>query len=241
VFHIRPDGSSERVAGFGEAGYAGDGGPARTARLDSPAAVASDPAGNLYIADTGNHVVRRVSPEGIIETMAGTGLPGFSGDGGPALTARMDCPFGLAFDTRAGLYVSDRCQHRVRLISRLGVIQTVAGNGLAGFAGDGGPALAGSFDSPSGLAVDASGMVYLADTENQRVRTLTPEADTLPPALLEELPVVNAASQAGGPGQAGIAVSARALPPSRSAVQICGLPPRAETKASCRPSGDQVG
>jgi sugar lactone lactonase YvrE len=160
------------VAGNGVEGFAGDNGPATAAQLDSPAGLALDSAGDLFIADSHNHRIREVSSAtGTITTIAGTGAPGFSGDGGPAKAAQLDLPTALALDASGNLYVADTNNHRVRRIaSAAGVIATVAGNGIEAFAGDNGPATSASIDSPNGLALDSSGNLYIADTHNGRLR-----------------------------------------------------------------------
>jgi sugar lactone lactonase YvrE len=160
------------VAGNGVQGFTGDNGPATAAELDSPAGLAVDGAGNLYIADSHNQRIRLVTAAtGWITTIAGTGAPGFIGDGGPATAAKLDLPTALALDTGGDVYVADMRNHRIRRIAgATGTITTVAGTGVEGFAGDGGPATASIIDSPNGLAVDGTGNLYLADTHNGRVR-----------------------------------------------------------------------
>jgi sugar lactone lactonase YvrE len=163
------------VAGNGVQGFAGDNGPATAAQLDSPAGLALDSTGNLYIADSHNHRIREVSSAtGTITTIAGTGAPGFSGDGGPAKSAQLDLPTALALDASGNLYVADSNNHRVRRIAAAtGVIATVTGNGIEAFAGDNGPATAASIDSPNGLALDSSGNLTIADTHNGRLRRVS--------------------------------------------------------------------
>ena len=156
------------VAGTGAAGVNGDGGPAVSAALNLPYGLAADAAGNLYIADLGNNRVRRVSPDGVISTYAGGGTA--SDDGGPAIAAALHTPRNLAIDAVGNLYVSEFEGHRVRKVTPDGHIATVAGTGLAGFAGDGGPATAAQLAYPAGLALDRAGNLYIADSQNQRIR-----------------------------------------------------------------------
>src|SRR5579885_3242520 len=289
IRRVAPDGTITTLAGIGTAGFGGDGGPAGTALLNSPASVAVDMTGGLYIADTQNHRLRQVvapgwirtlagngtpgaalspprslavapngslyladtlnhrilqlAPSGLATVVAGTGLRGDTGDGGPAILARLNEPSGIAADAAGNLYIADTANHRVRLVDASGVIRTlvvsggderlqspgglavdtsgrifisdtgnhcirmivpgggtstVAGVGAPGFAGDGGPAALAQLDTPLGLALDASGNLYVADSRNHRVRRLTP--DTQPPASIEEpaptadVAVLNAAS-----------------------------------------------
>jgi sugar lactone lactonase YvrE len=148
----------------------GDGGAATAASLYYPEGVAVDAAGNLYIADTANHRIRKVSPTGVITTVAGNGTYGYSGDGGPATAASLNWPSGVALDAAGNLYIADTFNHRIRKVSPTGVITTVAGNGTYGYSGDGGAATAASFNRPSGVAVDAAGNLYIADPFNHRIR-----------------------------------------------------------------------
>lgn len=158
------------VAGTGVTGYAGDGGPATAAQFDGPRGVAGDAAGNLYVADDNNHRVRRIDPAGIITTVAGTGAEGFAGDGGAASAAELNHPRGVAVDGRGDVFVADSMSHRVRMVDATGVISTVAGCGRQGFAGDGGPATVARLFEPRGVAVDAAGSLFVADTYNDRIR-----------------------------------------------------------------------
>ena len=168
-------GTIATIAGIGEAGHSGDGGPAVQARLDSPSGVALDGAGNLYIADGFNHRIRRVDTSGTITTIAGTGKAGHSGDGGPAVQARLNSPSGLTLDGAGNLYVADGFNHRIRRVDTSGAITTVAGTGESGlerggYGGDGGPAVAARLNLPVGVALDRSGNLYIADKENHRIR-----------------------------------------------------------------------
>lgn len=163
-------GTVRTIAGTGEAGYAGDGGPATQAELDAPQALALDSAGNLYIADARNNRVRRVDTAGVITTVAGTGEAGFSGDGGPPRRAQLNQPTGLAIGFNDRLYIADSGNDRVRLITTDGVLVTVAGTGDDGYAGDGGPATQALLRSPRGLAFDTEGNLYIVDAFNDRIR-----------------------------------------------------------------------
>jgi trimeric autotransporter adhesin len=156
------------VAGNGSSGILGDGGPATEASLNFPSGVAVDPDGNLYIADTSSHRIRKVS-DGKITTIAGNGTGGFSGDNGPATSAMLREPRDVAVDTAGNVYISDSRNHRVRKVSN-GIITTVAGNGTEAFFGDGGAGASGSLAFPDGLAVDAEGNLSIADSGNDRIR-----------------------------------------------------------------------
>jgi sugar lactone lactonase YvrE len=160
------------IAGSGVQGFGGDGGLALGAELDAPAALAFDSAGNLYVADAHNHRVRRVEAStGVIATVVGTGVPGFSGDGGSGTGAQLNLPRGVAFDSSGNLYLSDSRNERIRRVDvATGVVNTVAGNGTQGFGGDGSPAPGGMLDSPRGIGVGVGGLPVFADTNNNRVR-----------------------------------------------------------------------
>jgi uncharacterized protein (TIGR03437 family) len=159
------------VAGNGTTGYSGDNGPATSAQLFSPGGVAVDAAGHLYIADTGNSRIRKVS-SGVIATVAGNGPFGYSGDDGPATSAQLDYPMGVAVDTLGSVYVADYWNNRLRGVSN-GVIATVAGNGTAGYSGDNGPATSAQLFFPERVAVDAARNLYIADTGNARIREVS--------------------------------------------------------------------
>jgi trimeric autotransporter adhesin len=161
------------AAGINEQGFSGDGGQASSGQLYLPTNVAVDPSGNVFIADSNNYRIRKVTPVGIISTAVGTGSPGFSGDGGQAITARIYGPVGVAVDTAGNLFIADYLDQRIRKVSSTGVISTVAGNGLSGFSGDGGPATSAQFNQPWGIAVDATGNLFVADVMNNRVRKIT--------------------------------------------------------------------
>ena len=172
VRRVGTDGSISTVAGDGTAGFSGDGGPATSAQLSSPHGVAVGADGAVFVADTGNHVVRRVGTDGSISTVAGDGTAGFSGDGGPATSGQLRAPWSVALAPTGQLVISDRDDHRLRSVATDGTISTIAGTGVAGFAGDGGPATAAQLASPTHVAVDATGRLAIADGGNHRIRVI---------------------------------------------------------------------
>ena len=168
-------GSIMTVAGVGgSSGYDGDGGPATKARLNAPSSVALDPAGNLYISDTGNNAIRKVGVNGAISTFAGNGKQGFGGDGGPAAAAELWAPAGMATDSAGDVFIADYFNYRVRRIGPDGTISTLAGSGTNDNRGDGGPATSSQLVQPKAVAVDSSGNLYIADTFGNTVRKVTP-------------------------------------------------------------------
>ncbi len=183
VLRFTPDGQRSFFAGSAlvtnaglltASGFRGDGDKALYARMNGPQDVAVDWKGNVYIADSDNHRVRVVSPDGKIRTAAGHGSSGFQGDGGDAVTSALNHPVGLATDADGNLYIAEDENNRVRVISADGKIRTLAGTGTAGFSGDGANAAAAQFRSPSDVAVDPDGNVYVADRVNNRIRLLAP-------------------------------------------------------------------
>lgn len=206
VRRLTPAGDVTTVAGTGTQGYGGDGGPASAALLDSPQGLAVS-GESLYIADTHNHRVRRVDlTSGEITTVAGGSSAGLTGDGGPASAALLDRPVALAVDGKGNLWIADAGSHRIRRMdAATGVMTTVAGTGAQGYAGDGAAASAALLDSPGGLAVDAAGNLYVADTHNQRVRRVDVASGTIT--------TVAGTGAFGYAGDSGDAASARlALP-----------------------------
>ncbi|TLY15705.1 MAG: hypothetical protein E6K69_05635, partial [Nitrospirae bacterium] len=161
--------------------FRGDGGPATSATLNFPSAVAVDERGNLYIADTMNYRVRKVDAvTGIISTVAGTGQCRFSGDGGPAVVAALNEPVALAVDGEGHLYIADQSNNRVRMVDlNTGVMATVAGTGEAAYSGDGMLGSEAALAGPSGLAVGPDGTLYIADTFNGRIRAVDPETGVI--------------------------------------------------------------
>lgn len=167
---MTPAGMVTTLAGTGTQGFSGDGGQATAATLNRPTQVIVDPAGNLYFSDSSNQRIRRVGTDGIITTIAGNGIDGFSGDGGFATAASMSFPLGLARDQSGNLYFADGNNNRVRKITPGGIISTVVGDGVGHFGGDGGPAISASLNIPSDVAIDLAGNLYIADSGNNRVR-----------------------------------------------------------------------
>jgi sugar lactone lactonase YvrE len=163
VRKISPSNLITLVAGTGVQGYDGDHGLATRALLNRPAGIALDGNGNLYIADSGNHVVRQVTTDGIITTIAGTGVAGSAGDGGPAQNAQLNIPVAVAVDGVGNIYVAEQAGARVRRIGPDGTIVTVAGTGVLGVSGDNGPATAARLNAPHGLAFDAKGNLLIAE------------------------------------------------------------------------------
>ena len=163
-------GTITTIAGTGEQGFGGNGGSASQAHLFFPTGVAVDGEGNLYIADVGNHRIRKVDSTGTITTFAGTGERGFGGPGGPAVQAQLDAPSGVAVDEAGNLYIADQYNHRIRRVDPTGTITTIAGTGELGLGGDGGPAIQAQLGDPTGVAVDGEGNLYIADASNHRIR-----------------------------------------------------------------------
>ncbi len=163
-------------AGNGTGGYSGDGGQATAAQL-YPSRVTIDITGNLYISD-GNNRIRKVNTSGIITTIAGNGIGGYTGDGGQATNAELNQPFGIATDSYGNLYFSDDGNSRIRMINTSGVISTVAGNGVYGFSGDGAAATLAELANPYCIATDVSGNLYIADQDNERIRKISNVAAT---------------------------------------------------------------
>ncbi len=170
VFKVDTGGALTRFAGNGRAGNSGDGGAAAAAQLNFPMGIAMDAAGNVFVADRDASVVRKISAGGIITTVAGNGTRGFSGDGGAAVSAQLNGPFGVAVDAAGNLYIADTNNQVVRQVSPNGTISTVAGTGTPGPLGDGGAARNAWLDGPEAVAVDAEGNLYIADTFNGRIR-----------------------------------------------------------------------
>jgi sugar lactone lactonase YvrE len=158
------------VAGNGTSGFSGDGGPATAAQLSFPVDVAVDENGNVFIADSSNHRVRLIRPDGIIHTIAGNGTEGYGGDGGPAISAALASPQGVDVDEAGNVYIADAQNQRVRIVTTEGIIRTLVGTGAFGYAGDGGAAESAQLALPLGVAADGFNTLFIADTYSSRVR-----------------------------------------------------------------------
>ena len=164
------------IAGTGKAGYSGDQGPALQAELNNPFGVVRGPDGSLYICDTGNHAIRRIDGKGMIHTVAGTGKPGYAGDGGPAREALLFEPYEVRFDRDGNLFFVEMRNHIVRRVERTsGLITTVAGTGKPGFAGDHGPAMQAEMKQPHSIQFGPEGDLYICDIGNHRIRRVNLE------------------------------------------------------------------
>ena len=168
------NGNLTTIAGNGQSGFSGDGGPATAASFFCLVRAIADPSGNIYIADQCNHRVRKINTKGIVSTYAGVGSPGFNGDGGPATAALLNNPTALALDAAGNLYVCDQVNHRIRKIDSNGIITTVAGTGTPGYNGDNILATSASLNDPGGIIVDPSGTIFFSDDQNFRVRKFVP-------------------------------------------------------------------
>jgi len=170
---VTPQGVVSTYAGNGTAGFSGDGGPATSAEINGPLGVGLDSAGNLYIGDSYNQRVRKVTPQGIISTFAGNGAYGYNGDGIAATSAKLYYPSGIASDSNGNIFIGDYFNNRVRKVNIAGIISTVAGTGSTGYSGDGGAATEAELYYPTGVAFDPAGNLYIADYYNNRVRKVT--------------------------------------------------------------------
>ncbi|MBS1791450.1 MAG: hypothetical protein JST85_27305 [Acidobacteria bacterium] len=203
------------LAGNGQFGNAGDGGAALGANLFLPTGVATDAAGNLYIADSANNRVRKVTPAGVILPFAGNGMLGSSGDGGQAINATFNQPQSVAVDSTGSVYISDTANHRIRKVAPNGVITTVAGTGADTFGGDGGPATQAQLNTPFQIAIDGADNLYIADALNRRVRKVTANTGIIS--------TIAGDGRIGTGGDGGAAVSAQFLLPYGVTVDRTGV------------------
>jgi sugar lactone lactonase YvrE len=172
IAHAQLTTNISTVAGNGSGGFSGDGGPATSAEMFIPIGIAVDSSNNIYIADSINNCIRKVTAStGNISTVAGSATGGFAGDGGAATSAELESPEGVAVDSSGNLYIADTGNQRIREVTAsTGIISTIAGTGTSGYSGDGGVPTNAKFHTPIGIAVDSTGNIYIADTNNNRVR-----------------------------------------------------------------------
>jgi streptogramin lyase len=224
VRRIDRSGRISTIAGTGRPGYSGDGGPAAAGQLSWPSAIAIGGEGSVYVADTGNHRVRRIAPNGAISTFAGTGVSGYDGDGRPAAQTSLSAPRGLATGPDGSLYVGDSENHRVRRAAPDGIISTLAGNGDGGYGGDGGPAVKAQLSFPRGVAVGPDGSLVIADCGNSVIRQLRPDGTIL---------TIAGTGSEGYTGDGGPALQAQLADPHGVVVSGKGIIYTAEPRSSC--------
>jgi uncharacterized protein (TIGR03437 family) len=212
---VDTSGNITTVAGNGTAGYTGDGAAATSAEINTPGGILADGAGNLYISDTGNSVIRKVTSGGTISTIAGnyTAGPGFAGDGAAATAAQLNHPSGLAIDSSGNIYIADTSNNAIRVVLPNGNIATVAGYGVSGFSGDGGLATSAKLNNPIGVAVDRNNNLVIADGGNHRIRTVSGNIITT---------IAGSSSAGGYSGDGGLATKAKLNTPKGVATDSGG-------------------
>jgi uncharacterized protein (TIGR03437 family) len=203
------------IAGSSAPGFGGDGGPATSAVFADCDGIAEDSSGNLYIADTGNQRIRKINTAGIVSTLAGNGVNSFSGDNGPAISAGLSAPQGVAVDAQGNVYIGDTGNNRIRKVTPGGIISTIAGDGAQGYFGDGGPANQTQLNNPTRLLVDASGNLYFSDSGNNVVRQISTSGSIRRVAG-------NANASAGFAGDGGPATAASIANPRGLAIDSTG-------------------
>jgi len=169
---VNTSGIISTIAGWGSAGMSGDGGPATAAKLNFPSGIVIDKAGNIIFSDSYNYRIRKIDTAGIITTIVGTGIAGYTTDDTLAIHSRLNIPCGLALDDDGNLYIADRMNHRIRKVNTSGVITTIAGNGLATTRGDGGPATLASINRPNDVKISPDGALIIADTYGNAIRKI---------------------------------------------------------------------
>lgn len=214
---VTPDGIINRFAGNNTSGFSGDGGPANQAALNFPQGLAIDRQGNIFIADAGNRIIRKVNRQGIIQTIAGIpGSFGYSGDGGPATAAQLAFPNGMAFDAAGNLFFADAGRHIIRKIDTAGIITTVAGTGTSGFSGDGGPATAARLYSPTDICFDNNGNMIIADRDNHAIRRINTSG------IIEKIAGIGGSLNYGFTGDGGVATAAKLNKPQSVSTDSLG-------------------
>ncbi len=196
---ISTDGKITTVAGIGYEGYAGDGGMATAAELNNPWGVAIDDNGNIFFSDTHNNVVRKVNTAGIISTIAGNHIAGYTGDGGRATAARLNKPQAIAIDKSGNLYITDKKDDVIRRVSADGIITTFAGTGTNGYSGDGGMATNARLNMPSDIAIDNEGNVYIADDQNHVIRKVSASTNEIKEIPKKEISISDAFNLSADP------------------------------------------
>lgn len=172
ILRIDREGYLTRFAGTGERGRGGEGVKALESAFAFPCDVRLDSKGNIFVADLENHRIRKITRDGVVTTVAGTGVPGYSGDGGPALSAQLNSPWGILIDKEDNLLIADSNNDVIRKVGSDGIIRTIAGNGQEGYEGDGGPATSAKLNTPQSLAVDAAGRIFIGDEHNDAIRVV---------------------------------------------------------------------
>jgi sugar lactone lactonase YvrE len=210
---VNPSGMISTLAGNGVPGFSGDGGPATAAEINRPNSVATDAAGNVYLSEDNNNRIRKINTSGIITTVAGNGVAGFSGDGGLATSAQLDAPAGLAVDQAGNIYIADYNNHRIRKVNTAGIITTVAGSGVAGYSGDGADAVSAQLHFPNGLAMDKNGVLYIADMYNSCIRQVMPSG---------VISTIAGTGTAGFSGDGGLATASQLSNPRAVAIDPLG-------------------